>query len=206
MYSQIAEQLPLATADCLLDVGTGSGLQLKVIHAIRPEMRLFGLDVSEASIRVARRLLVGVEVDLRVGNIENTSYPSNTFDIVTCHSSMSYWKNPILCLNEIHRILKPGGEAILFEPQKDLDIEKVAETIANNLADKSALRKWAAVNLNVFGLRWGRKFGLKLYSDVEFKEMAAQSAFGSECAVTRTMLLNLPIFVRIQLRKMVGAD
>jgi hypothetical protein len=31
-YSEIAEKLPLASAGRLLDVGTGSGLQLKVIH------------------------------------------------------------------------------------------------------------------------------------------------------------------------------
>ena len=52
LYKEIAEELPLVDAGRLLDVGTGSALQLKVIHEMAPNVELFGLDVSKASIRV----------------------------------------------------------------------------------------------------------------------------------------------------------
>ena len=53
LYTEIAGKLPLSDTGRLLDVGTGSGLQLKVILDLRPEMELFGLDLSGASIHVA---------------------------------------------------------------------------------------------------------------------------------------------------------
>jgi len=201
LYREIAEQLPLTDTGRLLDVGTGSGLQLKVIHNMRPSLELFGLDISSASIRVAHRNLEGIEVDLREGSIENTSYDDDFFDIVTCNTSMSYWKNPMSCFDEIHRILKPGGAAILFEPQKDIDIDEVVETIRTNLADKGPLRRFAAISLNKLALRWGHKFGLRLYSVDELEEIAARSRFGNNNSIERVTLQNLPIFVRITLVK-----
>ncbi len=201
LYKEIAEQLSLSDTGRLLDVGTGSGLQLRVIHGMSPGLELFGLDISDASIRVARKNLEGMAVDLRKGSIEQTSYDDDFFDIVTCNASMSYWKNPISCFDEIHRILKPGGSAILFEPQKDIDIDAVVETIRSNLADKSRLRRFMAASLNKFGLRWGRKLGLKLYSTAELEEIAARSQFGKSNSVERVTLQNLPIFMRITLVK-----
>jgi SAM-dependent methyltransferase len=201
LYSEIADQLPLADTGRLLDVGTGSGLQLKVIHEMRPGMELFGLDLSGAAIQIARDNLAGIGVDLRQGSIERTSYEDGLFDLVTCHSSMSYWPRPISCFDEIYRILKPGGAAVLFEPQKDLDINQVVEVIRANLADKSPLRRFAATSLNKYGLLWGRKIGLRLYSVGKLEELAARSRFGDGHLIERVTLQNLPIFVRIALIK-----
>jgi len=205
LYKEIAEQLPLSDTGRLLDVGTGSGLQLEVIHGMRPKLELFGLDISGAAIRVAHRNLAGIEVDLREGSIERTFYDDDFFDIVTCNASMSYWKSPISCFDEIYRILKPGGSAILFEPQKDIDMDALVETIRTNLADKSRLRRFAAINLNKFGLRWGRKLGLKLYSTDELEELANRSRFGDNNLIESVTLQNLPIFMRITLIKPAGA-
>lgn len=102
LYKEIAEQLPPTDTGRLLDVGTGTGLQLRVIHDMRPDLELYGLDISSAAIRVAQRSLTGVEVDLREGSIENTTYDDVFFDIVTCNASMSYRKNPTSCFDEIH--------------------------------------------------------------------------------------------------------
>jgi SAM-dependent methyltransferase len=96
---EIAEQLPLTGAGRLLDVGTGSGLQLKVIHEIQPGFELHGLDLSPAAIQVARELLAGIPIDLRVGSIERSPYRADFFDIVTCNASMSYWENPVACFD-----------------------------------------------------------------------------------------------------------
>ena len=201
LYREIAEQLLLPDSGRLLDVGTGSGLQLRVIRELKPHLELYGLDISSAAIHVAQRNLEGFEADLRVGSIENTSYHDNTFDLVTCHSSMSYWKNPISCFDEIHRILKHGGAAVLFEPQKDIDIDKAVDIITANLADKSALRRLMAGALNKFALRYGGRLGLRLYAIDELEEIASRSRFANHTSIEGETLQNLPIFVRITLRK-----
>ena len=162
LYREIAENLSLADTGRVLDVGTGSGLQLKVIHEIRPEIALYGLDLSTEAVRVAEANLADIEADLRVGSIESTTYDDGFFDLVTCNSSMSYWKNLVACFDEIHRILRPGGAAILYEPRQNIDIDGALEIIKRNLEGESWLRRFAAVNLNRFGLRWGRTLGLRL--------------------------------------------
>ena len=203
LYREIADQLQLPQAGRLLDVGTGTGWQLKVIHEMRPDMQLFGLDVSQHSIRRAKANLQGLPVDLRVSGIEKTTHPDNTFDIVTCNSSMSYWDNLIECFNEIYRILKVGGAAILFEPRKGIDIDQVVKTIHANMADASRLRRFLAVNLNKYGLRFGNRLGLQLYSMQEIRDIANQSRFKDNISTEITTLQNLPIFMRIRMSRSV---
>ncbi len=201
LYREIAEKLPLADGARVLDVGTGSGLQLKVIRELQPSAHLFGLDLSAASIRHARANLQGLPVDLRVGSIEHTAYDNDFFDIVTCNSSMSYWQHVVACFDEIYRILKPRGRAVLFEPQKDYNMDEVVATIRSDLAQQSWLRREAAVLLNKFALSRGSSVGLRLYSVQELAELARQSRFGDHIAVDRTTLQNLPIFAQIALIK-----
>jgi len=201
LYQEIARQLPLENAQRVLDVGTGTGLQLKVIQEVRPGLELYGLDLSPAAIQSASRALGDLKVDLRAGSISSTDYEADFFDIVTCNASMSYWENPRECFNEIHRILKPKGSAWFFEPHKDIDIEGALDQIRENMADQSPLRRRGAVKLNKYGLKKGTGIGMKLYSVTELKDLVKSSAFGDHHSITKTSLLKIPIFVCIQLWK-----
>jgi len=206
LYREIAERLPLDEADRILDVGTGTGLQLRAIHELAPHLALYGLDLSEAAIQAAAKALAGMEVDLRAGSISATTYQDDFFDIVTCNASMSYWENPADCFNEIYRILKPGGQVMLFEPQKDFDLEEALDTIRENMAEKGWLRRWGAVQLNKFGLKRGASLGMKLYTLKELKLLVLESSFGDHSSINKTSLLNLPIFAWIHLWKPISVD
>lgn len=201
LYTEIAEKLPLAKAERLLDVGTGTGLQLRVIHEMQPQIELFGLDLSAHAIQLARAHLSQMPINLQVGSIQETSYPDDFFDIITCSSSMSYWQNINACFNEIYRICKPGGFAILFEPRQDIDLDQAVEIIRDNLADANPLRRWLAVSLNRFGLRYGRSLGLTLYAMEDIESIAHQSWFSENATVQSITLQNLPIFMQITLTK-----
>ncbi len=201
LYREIAEQLDLLESGRLLDVGTGTGWQLDVIHQMRPEFELYGLDISQNSIRRAGKNLKELKADLRIGSIENISYDDETFNIVTCASSMSYWENPLECFSEVYRILKPDRSAIFFEPKQGVDIDEVFKTIRVNLADANRLRRFIAVNLNKHDLRSGNRLGLKLYSMQEIRDIASQSRIKDNISIETTTLQNLPIFMRIRLIK-----
>ena len=200
LYREIAHRLPLTPSSSVLDIGTGTGLQLRAIHDRQPGSELYGLDLSAAAIEVARTALVDLEVDLRSGSIASSPYGNDTFDIVTCNSSLSYWEDPGECFNEIYRILKPGGQALLFEPHQDIDIDAALDQIRENMKDQSPLRRWGAVQLNRFALRRGSRIGMKLYSRQELIELACSSDFGQNSTVEITSLLNIPIFLCVNLR------
>ena len=68
----------------LLDVGTGPGWLMFEIHRLNPGLELFGLDISDSMVQLAKKNLSGIRVDLRQGNILNTNYKSNFFDVVIC--------------------------------------------------------------------------------------------------------------------------
>jgi ubiquinone/menaquinone biosynthesis C-methylase UbiE len=201
LYKEIAGKLPLKESGRVLDVGTGTGLQLRAIHEVQPGINLYGLDLSGEAIAIAKTYLADLDVDLRMGSIENTSFDDATFDIVTCNSSMSYWKNLVDCFDEIYRILKPGGQAVLFEPRKNIDIEGALVIIRRNMADESPMRRFLAVNINRFGLKWGRTLGLRLYSMEELEQICRQSRFGEQISITPETLLEIPIFMRVCLTK-----
>ncbi len=201
LYAEIASRLPLQGAERLLDIGTGTGLQLKVIDEFHPGIELFGLDLSPKAIRQAEIALSGLNADLRAGSIESTQYPDDFFDVITCNASMSYWQNLAACLNEIHRILKPGGEVHLFEPHAEIDIEAALEQIRVNMADQSPLRRWGAVQLNRFGLKKGDRVGMKLYTRTELLAFIRSSSFGENGTVEQTALLKIPVFLWIHLIK-----
>jgi ubiquinone/menaquinone biosynthesis C-methylase UbiE len=184
-------------------VGTGTGLQLKAIRDLAPDIQLFGLDLSQAAIDKAAPALSNLTVDLRVGSIKDTDYPNDFFYIVTCNASMSYWEDLQECFDEIYRILKPGGQALLFEPHQDIDLEQALDQIKKNMADRSWLRRWGAVQLNKFGLKRGSRLGMTLYSINQIADLARGSKFAENYQVSPTSLLKIPIFMCVQLYKKV---
>lgn len=115
----------------LLDVGTGPGRLLLKIHERAPGMQLSGIDLSPHMLSRARHNIekkgLSEKISLKPGSAESIPYPENSFDIVVSTASIHHWKNPDACLNEIHRVLKRGGRALLYDLVSDTPREKVAE-------------------------------------------------------------------------------
>jgi len=204
LYKEIAQEIiSRINRGNLLDIGTGAGMLLKSVYCLNPTINLYGLDISEAIIKVAKKNLeeYNISADLRQGNIERTNYDNNFFHLATCTASFSYWNHPITCLDEIHRILKKGGLGVLFEPYQEINMEELKETIETSLQGESRLRKFFAIRLNVWGLKYGHRLGLKLYTLQEIEEIVKQTRFAENYLIEKISVAGFPVYSRIILPK-----
>lgn len=92
--------------DKLLDIGCGTGYFLSKAKSIAKD--LYGVD--PATYETTRFN------DIVNGTIEDIPLESDTFDCVTCLDVLEHIKDPTLGLNEIKRVLKPGGIAVITVP------------------------------------------------------------------------------------------
>jgi ubiquinone/menaquinone biosynthesis C-methylase UbiE len=179
----------------LLDVGMGTGRLLKRIHKIIPQIDLYGLDISSAMLDLSTYHLRNLRnVFLRIGTIEKTEYQSNFFDCIVSTGSFYNWDNPIAGLNEIHRILKQGKTAFIYESIRDHDRELLQSRLNDNLQGYNILRRIMSKYFLMKQLRM-------TYSTSEFNEILQQCAFKDSYKIERIELGNLPIYIRLELQK-----
>ncbi len=100
------EDLKEVTGACL-DVGCGAGNMAKAIKRERSDLRVFGVDVSQAAIETARR--EPQEVEFRVTAAERLPFEDSSLDAVTMFDVLEHVEDPEMALVEVRRVLKPGG-------------------------------------------------------------------------------------------------
>lgn len=119
-YERVAEDVAkFCPSGDLLDIGTGPGWLLLRIQNKLPAMRLTGLDISPSMVDKARSNMVeaGQEkaIEIIEGGAADLPFPASSFDCVVSTGSIHHWKDNPASLNEIHRILRPGGCALLYD-------------------------------------------------------------------------------------------
>lgn len=98
----------------VLDVGCGVGNDLS--RFCKGGSEVFGIDIAPHSIELANRNFSqrGLDGNFEVMNGEQMTFPENSFDVVYCHTVLHFTPRPEKMVAEIHRVLKPGGIAILM--------------------------------------------------------------------------------------------
>jgi SAM-dependent methyltransferase len=98
----------------LLEVGCGVGLDL--VRFARHGAIVTGVDLAEVSIDLAKKNFAFHRVtgDLRVMDGEQLEFDDDSFDVVYAHGVLQYTGDMQCMIEEIKRVLKPGGQAILM--------------------------------------------------------------------------------------------
>lgn len=180
----------------LLDIGTGPGRLLLEINKQVPQMNLFGLDISRSMINRAKQNLANVpDTDLRIGNISKTDYQDNFFDCIVSSGSFYNWDEPVKGINEIFRILKPGKTAFIFDTNKNYDNNLLNIRLDKNLKDYNLFRK----TVSKYFLRKQLRM---TYPLSEFYQILNQTKFNGNYNIQQIELGNLPIYVKLELKKL----
>ncbi len=99
----------------LLEIGCGIGTDL--VRFARGGARVTGVDLAPQAIDLARRNveLHAVAADaLEVADGEALPFADASFDAVYAHGVVQYTADPTLLISEAHRVLRPGGEAMVM--------------------------------------------------------------------------------------------
>jgi ubiquinone/menaquinone biosynthesis C-methylase UbiE len=175
-YRRQAAEVTAGLADGaeILEVAPGPGFF--AVELAKRGYRVTGLDISHTMVEIAleeaRR--AGVDVGFRQGDVTEAPFGDESFDFVICQAAFKNFRQPVTALNEMHRVLRPGGFAVV----QDLNH---AATSADIERDVAGMNLGAVSGFTVRQtLGWLRR---RAFTAAQFEALAAESAFGG-CSVT----------------------
>jgi len=149
-------QLGVQENDHVLDVGCGCGMAVRMIGAIT-EGDVVGVDHSPVMLRqAARRNRLAInkgKIRICRGNVCMLPFPDASFDKVCAIETFCFWPDPPGNLQEVKRVMKPGGTAAL-----SMDTSKEGG-------------RYSAV------LETAKTLGIQVYSGEEMKSLLSAAGF-----------------------------
>jgi len=161
----------LAPGSRVLEIAPGPGYLAVALAGMGP-YRISGLDISRSFVRIAAENAAGagVEIDVRHGDAAHMPYGDGAFDFIVCRAAFKNFTDPVGALREMHRVLAPGGEALIIDLRKDVSNAEIDTAVGRmGLGAMDAL-----ITKAIF------KHSLRprAYCRADFQRMAAATPFG----------------------------
>lgn len=178
---EIARHLPEGSR--VLEVAPGPGY-LAIELAKLGRYQISGLDISRTFVEIAREKAraAAVDVDFQQGDVAHMPYENDTFDFIVCRAAFKNFSNPARGLNEMYRVLKSGGTALIIDLRRDAPketIDQYIDTIGLNWWD-SFITKWT-VELMLKRRAYVKNEITDLVSQTPFEHLAIEeTAMGME--------------------------
>jgi len=115
---KIVREIPSLIGLTVLDAGCGEGHLLERIHHAFPTGRFYGVDVTDVALHRARERCPWAH--LVRANLVHTDLPDAFFDVVASTEVLEHVYEYLAVIQEMKRILKPGGRLILTFPNEFL--------------------------------------------------------------------------------------
>lgn len=106
------------------DLGCGPGRLVVKLAQIAPALQVTGIDLSDEMLaqakRCARRAGLQDRIAFKKGDAAQIPFPDDSLDLVVSTLSLHHWRDPAAVLDEIERVLRPGGSFLVFDLRRDL--------------------------------------------------------------------------------------
>jgi ubiquinone/menaquinone biosynthesis C-methylase UbiE len=179
-----ASQIPANAT--VLEVAPGPGY-FAVELAKLGNFQIAGLDISETFVEIARANAgkAGVNVDFRRGNASRMPFADDSFDFLICCAAFKNFTEPQRALEEMYRVLKPGGQALIVDLRRDATMDDINQAV-NGM-------KVGALNGVITKLTFRYMLLKRAYTKCDFEQMISRTKFqGSDI---REDLFKLEIFL-----------
>jgi len=134
--------------------------------------RVTALDISRTFVDIATENArqQGVSVDFRHGNASDMPFDEGSFDLIVCQAAFKNFAHPVVALDEMHRVLRPGGAAVIQDMSKGASAADIDHEVSG-----MRVSRVSAFMTRVTLKRLRRR----AYTVDQFRALAASSAFGS---------------------------
>lgn len=108
----------------VVDLGCGPGWLVIKLARRAPGLHVVGVDLSDEMLMQgednARRAGVSERVSFRKGDAQQIPFPDGSVDMVVSTFSLHHWSEPVAMLNEVARVVRPGGAFLIFDLRRDM--------------------------------------------------------------------------------------
>lgn len=154
--------------DVLLDIGCGSGLNIKRLFQKSPKAKSYGVDYSSTSVK--KSIVMNHEdvekgnIIIKQANVLDMPFEDEQFDKITAFSTVFFWPDIINAFLEVKRVLKTGGKFFIVQGINGTDNYQPPDN--------------------------GNDEGAVFYNDTEFRDMLLDAGYSSVKCVIRKIREN----------------
>jgi ubiquinone/menaquinone biosynthesis C-methylase UbiE len=152
----------------VLEIAPGPGY-LAIELAKLSGCRMVGVDISRTFVRIANENArkAGVDIAFDQGDAADLPLPANGFDFVVCTAAFKNFARPLAALDEMHRVLKPGGTALIIDLRKDFSPQAIRDYVKGKGLINGTIIKWT----------FNSMLKKRAYTVDGIKQLIAQSQF-----------------------------
>lgn len=113
--NQLVDLAKVSPDTRILDVACGSGVVTHLFAGhIGKAGQIVGYDINPDMIAIAQAKQPGAAIEWRLGNALELPFQDGSFDIVTCQHGLMFFEDRVKGLQEMYRVLAPGGKLLVL--------------------------------------------------------------------------------------------
>jgi ubiquinone/menaquinone biosynthesis C-methylase UbiE len=154
----------------VLEIAPGPGYLAVALAKLGP-FKITGLDISQSFVQMASQYAKreGVTARFIHGSASDIPLEDGLFDLIVCRAAFKNFSEPLKAINEMHRVLKPGGRALIIDLRKDASWEEIVSYVDG--LHVSAVSAW------MMKFTFKHMLLKRAYTEEQMKALAGESAF-----------------------------
>jgi ubiquinone/menaquinone biosynthesis C-methylase UbiE len=178
LAERLAKDLPEGAR--VLEVAPGPGYLSVALAKLGP-YKITGLDISQSFIQMASEYAKkeGVTVRFIHGSASDIPLEDGFFDLIVCRAAFKNFSEPLKALNEMHRVLKPGGRAEIIDLCKDTPWDDIVSYV--DRLNLGTIDSW------ITRMTFKHMLLKRAYTAEQLESLGAASDFTS-CQITRSAI------------------